>query len=188
MAAPEGRRLSLWQDRIQTEVESSGRRQPLVYLHGPWGLAPDRAFVAGLADGHTVYAPKFPGTTRGNPDAVHALDNWFDLILYYGELFDELELSAPAVVGHSFGGLLAAEFAASAPSSVGQLVLIDPVGLWRGDAPGQERVSPRGKGRRPSLLCRRARGAGRPRFCCSKRPRRTHRHARAVHLGASLFW
>ena len=63
MAAPEVRRLSLWQDRIQTEVEISGRGQPLVYLHGPWGLAPDRAFIAGLADGHTVYAPKFPGTT-----------------------------------------------------------------------------------------------------------------------------
>ena len=135
MAAPEVRRLSLWQDRIQTEVEISGRGQPLVYLHGPWGLAPDRAFIAGLADGHTVYAPKFPGTTRGNPDAVHALDNWFDLILYYGELFDELELSAPAVVGHSFGGLLAAEFAASAPNLVGRLVLIDPVGVWRDDLP-----------------------------------------------------
>ena len=51
MAAPEVRRLSLWQDRIQTEVEISGRGRPLVYLHGPWGLAPDRAFVAGLADG-----------------------------------------------------------------------------------------------------------------------------------------
>jgi hypothetical protein len=57
MGALEVRRLSLWQDRIQTEVEISGRGQPLVYLHGPWGLAPDRAFVADLADGHTVYAP-----------------------------------------------------------------------------------------------------------------------------------
>src|SRR5262249_56244669 len=95
---------------------------------------------AALADGHTVYAPKFPGTTHGNPDAVHALDNWFDLIVYHGELFDRLELSAPVVVGHSFGGLLAAEFAASAPKSVGRLVLIDPVGLWRGGHPRPELV------------------------------------------------
>src|SRR5215813_9062392 len=135
MAAREIRRLSLWQDRIQTEVEISGRGQPVVYLHGPWGLAPDRTFLADLADGHTVYAPKFPGTTHGNPDAIHALDNWFDLAVYYGELFDKLELSAPALVGHSFGGLVAAEFAAAAPKSVARLVLIDPVGLWRDDLP-----------------------------------------------------
>ena len=99
MATPEVRRLRLWQDRIQTEVEISGRGPPLVYLHGPWGLAPDRAFVASLAEANTVYAPKHPGTTRGDPEAVHALDTWFDLIVYYGELFDKLELSAPALVG-----------------------------------------------------------------------------------------
>lgn len=78
MATPEVRRLRLWQDRIQTEVEISGRGPPLVYLHGPWGLAPDRAFVASLAEANTVYAPKHPGTTRGDPEAVHALDTWLD--------------------------------------------------------------------------------------------------------------
>src|SRR5262245_32452327 len=149
MAAPEGRRLSPWQDQIQTEVEESGRGGPPVDLYRAGGLAPDRAFVAGLADGHTVYAPKFPGTTHGNPDAVHALDNWFDLIVYYGELFDKLELPAPAVVGHSFGGLVAAEFAASAPNSVGRLVLIDPVGLWRDDAPVKNWMILSDKVRRP---------------------------------------
>src|SRR5262249_22929297 len=152
MAAPEVRRLSLWQDQIQTEVEISGRGQPLVYLHGPWGLAPDRAFVAGLADGHTVYAPKFPGTTHGNPDAVHALDNWFDLIVYYGELFDTLELSAPAVVGHSFGGLVPAEFAASAPNSVGRPGLLEPVRLLRDCAAGKDLIVPGGQRGRPPLL------------------------------------
>src|SRR5215467_3857240 len=161
MGAPEVRRVSLWQDRIQTEVEISGRGEPLVYLHGPWGLTPDRAFVAGLADGHTVYAPRFPGTTHGNPDAVHALDNWFDLIVYHGELFDRLELSAPAVVGHSFGGLLAAEFAASAPKSVGRLVLIDPVGLWRDDTPVKNWMILSDKVRRPSLFANAAGEAAR---------------------------
>ena len=66
---------------------------------------------------------------------MHALDNWLDLVVYHGELFDRLELTAPALVGHSFGGLVAAEFAAAAPKSVGRLVLIDPVGLWRDDLP-----------------------------------------------------
>jgi pimeloyl-ACP methyl ester carboxylesterase len=152
MAAPEVRRLTLWQDRIQTEVEIGGRGPPLVYLHGPWGLAPDRAFVASLAEANTVYAPKHPGTSRDDPEAVHALDNWFDLIVYCGELFDKLGLSAPALVGHSFGALVAAEFAATAPKSVGRLVLIDPVGLWRDDLPVKNWMILSDKARRPSLF------------------------------------
>ncbi len=135
MAASELRKLRLWQNRVETEVEVSGRGPPLVYLHGPWGLNPDRPFIARLADGHTVYAPKFPGTSRGDHAAIHALDTWLDLVVYHGELFDRLGLAAPTLVGHSFGGLLAAEFAAAAPKSIGSLVLIDPVGLWRDDLP-----------------------------------------------------
>ena len=135
MAAPEVRRLKLWQDRVETEVEISGRGPPLVYLHGPWGLRPDRDFIARLAQANTVYAPKHPGTSRGDPEAVHALDSWLDLVVYYGELLDRLELGTTALAGHSFGALMAAEIAAAAPKSVRRLILIDPVGLWRDDLP-----------------------------------------------------
>ena len=152
MAAPMVRRLRLWQNRVETEVEISGSGPPLVYLHGPWGLGPDRAFVARLAGTNTVYAPKHPGTSDGDPEAVHVLDNWLDLVVYYGELLDRLELGAPAFVGHSFGGLVAAEIAAAAPTSVGRLVLIDPVGLWRDDHPVKNWMVLSDSERRPSLF------------------------------------
>ena len=135
MNAPEVRKLRLWQDRINTDVEITGHGPPLIYLHGPWGLNPDRSFVAHLAAHHTVYAPKFPGTSAGDHEAIHTLDQWLDLVVYHGELIDALKLTAPALVGHSFGGLVAAEIAAASPTSVGRLVLIDPVGLWRDDLP-----------------------------------------------------
>jgi pimeloyl-ACP methyl ester carboxylesterase len=152
MAFPEVKRLRLWQDRIQTEVEIAGSGPPLVYLHGPWGLAPDRAFVARLANFNTVYAPRFPGTSASDPDAVHRLDTWLDLIVYYGELFDRLEFDAPAVVGHSFGGLLAAEVAAAMPRRVSKLVLIDPIGLWRDDHPVKNWMILSERERKPSLF------------------------------------
>jgi pimeloyl-ACP methyl ester carboxylesterase len=152
MAAPEVRRFTLWQGRIQTEVEIAGSGPPLIYLHGPWSLARDRAFVARLADRHTVFAPKFPGTSQGDPNAVHALEDWHDLVVYCGELLDALDLNAASFVGHSFGALLAAEFAAAAPRSVSRLVLIDPVGLWRDDSPVQNWMILSDKTRRPSLF------------------------------------
>jgi len=152
VTAPEVRRLRLWQNRVDTEVEISGNGPPVVYLHGPWGLAPDRAFVARLAGANTVYAPRHPGTTHGDPDAVHALDSWLDLVVYYGEMLDRLELDAPAFVGHSFGALVAAEFAAAAPKSVARLVLIDPIGLWRDDLPVKNWMLLSESERRPSLF------------------------------------
>src|ERR1051326_5688316 len=131
MTAPDIRKLRLWQNRIETEIEISGSGPPLLYLHGPWGLAPDRAFVASLAAGFTVHAPKFPGTSQGDHEAVHALDNWLDLVVYHGELIERLGLTTPALVGHSFGALVAAEVAAGAPNSTRKTVLIYPGGLWR---------------------------------------------------------
>jgi pimeloyl-ACP methyl ester carboxylesterase len=152
MASAETRRLKLWQGRIETEVEIEGSGPPLVYLHGPWGLAPDRAFAARLAEKNTIYAPKFPGTSRGDTEAAHALDSWLDLVVYHAELFDALKLTAPALVGHSFGGLLAAEIAAAAPPSVGRLALIDPVGLWLDDHPVQNWMILPSKTRRSFLF------------------------------------
>ena len=152
MASPQVRRLKLWQGRIETEVEVGGEGPPLVWLHGPWGLNQDRAFVERLATSNTVYAPRFPGTTRGDPDSVHSLEGWHDLVVYYGELLDKLELKTPAVAGHSFGALVAAEIAAAAPTSVGPLVLVDPVGLWRDDLPVKNWMVLAEKARRPMLF------------------------------------
>lgn len=129
------RKLRTWQGKIETEVETFGSGPPLVFLHGPWGLRNDREFLELLADGHTVYAPKHPGTSAHGAEAVHQIDDWLDLVVYHGELLDRLELGSAIVVGHSFGGMVACEIAAAMPERISRLVLIDPVGLWHDDMP-----------------------------------------------------
>ncbi|HUB97068.1 MAG TPA: alpha/beta fold hydrolase [Stellaceae bacterium] len=135
MASFEERPVRLWQGGIETEIEIGGSGPPLVYFHGPWGLRHDRAFIASLAATHRVYAPKHPGTGRTDHEAAHKIDNWLDLMVYYDELLDVLGLERVALVGHSFGGLVAAELAATFRARAARLVLIDPVGLWRDDLP-----------------------------------------------------
>ena len=126
--------LSVWRGQIQCRVKVAGQGPPLVYLHGAAGLMWDD-FLEGLAQTHTIYAPEHPGTSPGDPDAIKPLDDLWDLVLYYYELFDGLGLESPAVVGHSFGGMVASEIAATDPSRVSRMVLLNPIGLWRDDAP-----------------------------------------------------
>ena len=126
--------LSVWRGQIQSRVKVAGQGPPLVYLHGAAGLMWDD-FLEGLSLTHTIYAPEHPGTSPGDPDAIKPLDDLWDLVLYYYELFDGLGLESPAVVGHSFGGMVASEIAATDPRRVSKLVLLNPIGLWRDDAP-----------------------------------------------------
>ena len=92
-------------------------------------------FLERLAGQHTVYAPHVPGTAPGDPDAVHQVDNLWDLVLLYEEAVRRLGLDKPVLIGQSFGGMLACELAASYPQAFSRLVVLDPIGLWRDDAP-----------------------------------------------------
>jgi len=132
--APTTQDVKAWNDRITTRVHRAGQGEPVVFLHGAAGLQWD-PFLDGLAERFSVYAPEHPGTTLGDPDGIRALDDLWDLVLYYDELFDALGLDAPAVVGHSFGGMVAAEIAATLRGRVSKLVLISALGLWRDDEP-----------------------------------------------------
>lgn len=134
MSAVEDRRVSVWQGKINATVKVGGTASPLVFLHGAGGLVWD-PFLELLAQRHAVFAPEIPGTAAGDPDAISYLDNLWDLVLYYNDLLDALGLKSVPIIGHSFGGMLAAEIAANNPERVSKLVLMCPIGLWRQDMP-----------------------------------------------------
>jgi pimeloyl-ACP methyl ester carboxylesterase len=124
------RTVAVWQGKIRVRVRGGGAGPALVFLHGPWGLTWD-PFLDELARSFTVYAPEHPGTTPGAPDDIYHLDGLWDLVLCYDEVLESLGLEQAALVGHSFGGMVACELAAAYPRRVRRLTLIDPIGLWR---------------------------------------------------------
>lgn len=134
MTASKEQVVSVWGDKVHPKVKISGSGAPLVYLHGGYGLV-ETEMVDELAKNFTVYAVPAPGLTEGDEDSIKALDDFWDLVLYYYDLFDKLGLKSPAVVGHSFGGMVAAEVAATDPTRVSKLVLINSLGLWLEDKP-----------------------------------------------------
>jgi pimeloyl-ACP methyl ester carboxylesterase len=121
--------------RLAVRVQQFGDGgDPVLYIHPEGGLVAD-PLVRHLAERHTVFAPEFPGTTPGDPHAIHAVDDWTDLVLAYEEVTRRLGLDRPVVVGASFGGMLAADLAAYFPSLPGRVVLVAPVGLWHDEHP-----------------------------------------------------
>jgi pimeloyl-ACP methyl ester carboxylesterase len=131
----EDRTVQVWNGRVNLNFKVSGSGSPLVYLHPAAGLVWD-PFLSAMAENHTVYAPECPGTTLGDPHAIHEVDDLHDLILIYEEGIRALGLSEPAIlVGQSFGGMLAMELAAHFPDLFSRLVLLGAIGLWHEDAP-----------------------------------------------------
>lgn len=116
-------------------VMIKGEGAPLVYLHGLLGPEWD-GLLDDLSTRRRVYAPAHAGSDE--PEELRHLEGIYDLVLHYDEVFERLGLGAVDLVGHSFGGMVAAEIAAAYPQRVRRLVLIDPLGLWRDDAPVED--------------------------------------------------
>ena len=120
--------------RLRLHVKVAGDGPPVVFFHPLPGLE-WQPLLDRLTEGHTVYAPEHPGTTPGDPQAIREVHTLWELLLAYEEALRALGLECPAVVGMSYGGMVAAELAASFPQALSRLVLLSPIGLWRDDAP-----------------------------------------------------
>lgn len=110
-----------------------GTGTPLVFLHGAGGLTLEDSFLAKLAETYHVFAPLLPG--YGDSAECHELRDMLDFTLHTWDVVDALGLEDPILVGHSMGGMIAAEMAAVAPHDVTRLGLIAPAGLWLDDHP-----------------------------------------------------
>lgn len=127
--------------RFTTTVWRGGTGQPVVFLHAAGGLSPKDPALHRFAERFEVIAPVHPGFE--NLEDLDELEDVRDLALYHDDLLETLGLSAASVIGHSFGGMVAAELAAHVPTRVAKLVLIAPVGLWRDEDPVADLLSVR---------------------------------------------
>ncbi len=110
------------------EYLEGGSGPDLVFLHGAGGVTADSPFMAALAAKYHVVAPFLPGygESEDNPE----IRDMLDVTLHTFDVLDALGLSKPILVGHSLGGMVAAEMAAVAPNDVDRLCLIAAAGLW----------------------------------------------------------
>jgi pimeloyl-ACP methyl ester carboxylesterase len=128
--------VEVWDSRLRLHVKIAGDGPPLLYFHPLPGLA-WQPLLDQLARRYTVYAPEHPGTSPGDPQAIREVRTFGELLLVYEEAVGRLGLGVerPVALGQSFGGMVAADLAATFPRLFSRLVLLSPMGLWRDDAP-----------------------------------------------------
>ena len=120
-------------NQFNIEIMKGGSGEPVLYIHGADGFPEWEEYLDQLASSYEVYVPAHPGVS--NSTGLEALDNLWDLVLFYDELIDSLNLQSVHLIGHSYGGMIAAELAASFPNKIKSLSLISSLGLWIESSP-----------------------------------------------------
>src|SRR5713101_3307982 len=110
-----------------------GRGDHLVFLHSAGGLPAFTPELEQLSKRFTVTAPLLPGFGSSGEEHLH--EEVQKLVFWGWDLLDTLAIEQAILVGHSFGGMLAAEMAATEPRRVKKLVLVAPAGLFLAEHP-----------------------------------------------------
>ncbi len=121
-------------------VDQGHGGETLVLIHGvgmrieAWGPQIDR-----LSKDHRVIAVDLPG--HGFSAALDARPELPNFVAWFARLVDELGLEAVNVAGHSMGALIAAGFAATEPSKLRRVALLN--GVYKRTPAAREAVEAR---------------------------------------------
>ena len=112
----------------EVNVLSGGTGPDLLFLHNAGGVTAENPFLLALAKKYRVFAPQLPGYgDSGDSDNIRDM---LDVTLHSFDVLEAVGLEKPLLVGHSLGGMIAAEMAALRPREVEKLCLIASAGLW----------------------------------------------------------
>jgi pimeloyl-ACP methyl ester carboxylesterase len=117
----------------QVEVWQKGRGADLLLLHATTGWKGFEPLAEALAQSFRVTAPMHPG--YGHSTGAESIDTALDAAMAVFELIEEMGIDKAHLVGHSMGGMIAAEMAALRPASFQRLVFMAPLGLWIDERP-----------------------------------------------------
>lgn len=116
---------------IELECVRRGAGPPVLWLHGMQTLSPTARVLDLLGRHAAVTAPSNPGFA-GSPRPPD-FETVYDLVQLHRGTLEAVSAAhggaKVTVVGHSFGGWLAAEIAAAGAALLDKLVLVDAVGI-----------------------------------------------------------
>jgi pimeloyl-ACP methyl ester carboxylesterase len=115
----------------KTFVFASGQpdHPPMVLLHGSCSNSAFwAAEISRFSGKYRVYAIDLIGEAGNSEEKRYDLND-SSYSLWLKEVFDQLMIPSPVIIGNSFGGWMALKFTTAFPEYVDKLVLISPSGL-----------------------------------------------------------
>ena len=121
-------RISYWEGGLGTNSE------PILFLPG-WSVSIETYLESlnALSERYRLIAPDLPGFCKStSPKSLQDYDDYANCIISF---LKELNIEKVHLIGHSIGGAIAITIAASMPSIVSSLVLVDSTGVPLGSLP-----------------------------------------------------
>jgi len=99
----------------------------VIMIHGFRGTHHGLDLIAKQLTDFKVIVPDLPGFGEAAPlDVEHNLDNY---VAWLADFISDLKLTKlPILLGHSFGSIVAASYAAKYPETLSSLILVNPIG------------------------------------------------------------
>lgn len=135
--------------RFVIDETGSPSGRTVVWLHGALGALSGGPSADDLGDDVRLITLHHLGF--GLSTGIEHFDTISDLAVAYWWALDQLHLDSAVVVGHCFGGAVAAEMAAQQPQRVAGLVLLAPYGMFDERDPGLDLYGTTAKDLLPAL-------------------------------------
>ena len=92
--------IGVSQRDINVQISEGGSgKSNLIYIHGFNGFEEWPSFLDEFEEHFHIYVPSHPGIS--NSTGLGKIDDLWDLILFYEELINELNIDKTVVIGHS---------------------------------------------------------------------------------------
>jgi len=101
-------------------------RPAIIMIHGFRGTHHGLDLIAKNLPNYHIIIPDLPGFGATQPLKYHDLDQyvaWLRIFITAQKLSD-----TPVLLGHSFGSIIAAAYAATFPQTINKLILVNPIG------------------------------------------------------------
>jgi pimeloyl-ACP methyl ester carboxylesterase len=98
----------------------------LIMIHGFRGTHHGLQLISDYLSDYDVIIPDLPGFSEGEKLASYDLDSyvsWLDSFINHQNL-----KTPPVLLGHSFGSIITAAYAAKYPKTIKKLILVNPIG------------------------------------------------------------
>jgi len=101
-------------------------QQTLILIHGFRGTHHGLQLIADHLKDFTLIVPDLPGFAEGDTLSHYDLDSYVTWLAQF--IKDQKLQTPPVLLGHSFGSIVSAAYAAKYPTTIEKLILVNPIG------------------------------------------------------------